>query len=742
MHYNFEKVRLSCAISLSLLSLASASSLAQQKIEEVTVTATRTETLLSETPIAMTALTPDSLRDAGITDATKLNDVVPNVRLTESNGDYRIAVRGVSSTDTTEKGDPSVAFMQDGIYIARSQDMVGAFFDLERVEVLRGPQGTLYGRNTTAGVINVISARPKDELLGSVDVTLGNYGAQNITGMVNVPLNENLAMRAAFNREKRDTILEGPGAKNLDAFRDNLTGRLSLGGEYDNFEFVVVGDISKSEGSVFNIVPISNFFSGGYSATPTVDLDYDAAGSTSDMLNVPFQITAPDQRDDFRWSLMTEASYHFDGFSLTYLGSHRDADREYDRNYMVLGSIPNPATFFGDFEQDSHELRIAFGEDQPLHGQAGIYYFKEELDIELNLGAPLSQLVGGADAVGYAFPQGPVEAESKAAFTEVTYDLTEDLHFTAGVRYTEDSKSRDGAIVLDTQDPNTGAITRAVLNENLAAEEWTKTTWKLGVDYFLGDLGMVYATMATGYKAGGFNDGCVTGSGVGCSSTEDLLYYGPEELTSIEVGFKFSLLDETLNLNASVFTYDYTDKQVEASLVSPPLRVTRNAGEAGIKGIEIDGLWLPYENGKVEFSATWLDAVYDEFVPDAANFPSLSWKGKHLDHAPENTFRLSYTHTFPLSAGGSIDANVSTFYSSEYYIADLAPDLLSQFKQPSYGKTDITVTYNSADESWYVQAFGKNLEDEITLSSATGSTFGAANVEDPRTYGVRAGMKF
>ncbi|NHO67335.1 TonB-dependent receptor [Aestuariicella hydrocarbonica] len=709
-------------------------------MEEVTVTATRTESLLSETPIAMTALTPDSMRDSGITDATKLNDVVPNVRLTESNGDYRVAIRGVSSTDTTEKGDPSVAFMQNGIYIARSQDIVGSFFDLERVEVLRGPQGTLYGRNTTAGVINVLSARPKNEFEASVDMELGNYGTENFTGMVNVPLNDNLAMRAAVNREKRDTVLEGPGAKNLDAFRDNLTGRLSLGGDYDKFEFVVVGEASQAEGSVFNILPISNFFPDGYATTPTIDPRYHAAGSTDDLLNVPFEITAPDSRDEDRWSLMTEATYHFDNFSLTYLGSVRDADREFNRNYMVLGSIPNPATFVGSFEQSSHELRIAFGQDKPLHGQAGLYYFKEEIDLELNLGNPIASMFFGENAVGYAFPQGPVEAESKAAFTELTYNITNDLHVTGGIRYTEDEKSREGATVLDVQDPDTGVVTRTVLNENLAADDWTKTTWKLGVDYFLGDLGMIYASVATGYKAGGFNDGCVEGSGIGCTQPAELLYYGPEELTSIEAGFKFSLLEDTLNLNASVFTYDYTEKQIEATIVNPPARVTRNAGEAGIEGIEIDGIWLPYENGKLEFSATWLDAVYDDFVPDEANYPDLNFKGKYLDHAPENTFRLSYTHTFPLSIGGYLDANVSSLYSSEYYIVDL-PNV-SQFKQPSYTKTNVTLTYHSEDDSWYVQAYGKNLEDEITLGSATSGFFGAANVEDPRTYGVRAGMKF
>ena len=193
----------------------------------------------------------------------------------------------------------------------------------------------------------------------------------------------------------------------------------------------------------------------------------------------------------------------------------------------------------------------------PFHGQAGVYYFEEEIDLELNIQAPLSQLVGGPDAVGYAFPQGPVTAESKAAFTQLSYDLSDNLSITGGVRYTTDDKSRNGATVLDFQDPATGNISRSVLNENIASDSWNKTTWKLGIDYDISNLGLAYLTMATGYKAGGFNDGCVAGDGIGCSQPAELLYYEPEELTSIEAGFKWLLLDDTLEVNTAIFTYDY-----------------------------------------------------------------------------------------------------------------------------------------------------------------------------------------
>jgi len=160
---------------------------------DIVVTATRQSTLLSKTPVAMTAVTGDSLRSAGITDPRSLAQVAPNLAITESGDGVRIAIRGVTSTDGTEKGDPSAAFLLDGIYIARPQDQKGAFFDVAQVEVLRGPQGTLYGRNTTAGVVNVQSARPKAKWEGSFDAKVGNLNSQNYTGMINAPIGNSLA---------------------------------------------------------------------------------------------------------------------------------------------------------------------------------------------------------------------------------------------------------------------------------------------------------------------------------------------------------------------------------------------------------------------------------------------------------------------------------------------------------------------------------------------------------------------
>lgn len=717
---------------------------------EIIVTATRSETLLSKTPIALTAITNEGLRDSGITDARALNDLVPNLRITENGDAVRISIRGVTSSDTTEKGDPSAAFLLDGIYIARAADTLGSFYDLERVEVLRGPQGTLYGRNTTAGVINVIAARPSDTFEASADGRYGNLNSIGATGMINVPVGEGLGIRAAVNYDRQDANLIKGVASNipLNPFRNVLAGRLSFGGTVgDNFDFVIRGDYTQSKGALSNAVPLSTFFP----VLPAIGLDPLYVDSSSrNQRTLPYAEQFPNRRNNNVWGVMGEFTYDFGPASLTYLGSHRETERNDVRNLRLFGALNNPAFFFGDFKQDSHELRAAFGNDGPLHGQVGAYYFKEKSFIEFNLGNPLSGLVAGNNfnAIGFAFPQGPTIAESKAAFGQLTYDLTEDLHVTAGIRYTNDLKSRDGATVLDfntVANSFCGAL-RCVLNENIAAKKFNKLTWKAGVDYDAPGLGLIYASVSTGYKAGGFNDGCITGSGLGCALSANELFYNPETLTAYEGGLKFKLLDNALRLNISAFHYDYKSLQLSTVVTppnAPPATLTSNAGSAKVDGIELEALISPSDNDRIEFSINYTDARYDNFVPIVlvgGRPVSRDFGGLNLDHAPKYTASAGYTHIIPLGNGGSVEASARTRLSSEYFMQDL--NILGQYHQPAFTKTDLTLTFKAPEDRFYIQAFAKNLENEITLAAASSGLAASATIEEPRTYGVRAGLKF
>jgi iron complex outermembrane recepter protein len=706
---------------------------------DIIVTATRESTLLSKTPIALTAITAETLRDSGITDARSLNDSVPNLQISENGDATRISIRGVTSSDTTEKGDPSAAFLLDGVYIARPIEVLNAFYDLERVEVLRGPQGTLYGRNTTAGVINVISARPKNKFEASVDGKYGNLNSANATAMVNVPIGEELAVRAAVNYDRQDSpiIQKGPVTQSLNPFRNVISGRLSLGGKVgENLDFVVRGDYTQAKGAVANAVPLTNFFPGAL--VTGVDPTY-KAGDTTAQRTLGIPLAFPDKKNNKFYGIMGEFKYDFGPVSLTYLGSYRKADRKDNRDLLLFGALNNPAFFFGKFKQTSHELRAAFGQGSALHGQVGAYYFHESSNIEFNLGAPLSGFVVPG-ASGFAFPQGPTKATSKAGFGQLTYDVTDDLHVTGGIRYTKDDKSRVGSTVVDFP-ALAGSICgklRCVLNSNIAFGHYKKTTWKFGVDYDAPDLGLFYASVSSGYKAGGFNDGCLTTSGgVGCTLTSDQLFFNPETLVAYETGFKLRFLDNKVRFNGSIFHYDYKSLQL-SQIVTVPVPATRirNAGVAKVDGIELDAVLRPDENNVVDLAVNYTNARYSSFQAS----PAISFAGRKLDHAPEFTATAGVTHTFPLSNDGKIEASARTHLSSSYYIQDLG--ILAQYRQPSFTKTGLTLTYKAPEDRWYVQGFVQNLENNITLAAASSGLAASATIEEPRTFGVRAGFKF
>ncbi|MGC4252088.1 MAG: TonB-dependent receptor [Sphingobium sp.] len=743
-----------CALAVSMPVLAQTVS---EGDADIIVTATRNETLLSKTPITMTALGGESLRDAGITDARSLQSSVPNLAFTESGDTVRISIRGVTSTDTTEKGDPSAAFLMDGIYIARSASMLGSFYDLDRVEVLRGPQGTLYGRNATAGVINVISKRPVDQFEASLDGSYGRFGQGDVTGMVNVPLGAGLAMRAAVNYQVQDKPyykLVTPDTVNRGVFRDEISGRLSLGGTIgDNFTFVIRGDYSRIHGygANGNMVTLDRFFSninvplidptpvnrgGDYKRTLTMTPDY------------------PSRRDETNWGVMADATYDFGPAQLTYLASYRRAKRANSNTQLLFGAFYNPVDFVDDFRQQSHELRLSFGQDNPLHGQAGIYYFRETGSRDYNIFNPLAGIVA-PDAINYAFKMDPAGAKSTAAFGTLTYDITPDLHITGGIRHTRDRKWRSGQTVLDFPDaasvPGTpficnnqtalpGGEVRCTVNQNIASRKFRKTTWKAGIDYDAPGLGLIYASVSTGYKAGGFNDGCITGEGTGCELTAEALYYNPETLTAYEMGFKFRF-GPAFRLNGALFHYDYKNMQLNQAVIVPVpgTRIT-NAASSKVDGVELEAVVQPGPNDRFDLSFTYTDARYGDFHPDLVSHPTLNLKGRQLDHAPKYTVNTGYAHTFPMGNGGEIVAGIRSRFSASYQIIDL--NNLSFFRQRAYTKTDATLTYTAPEGSWYVQGFVKNIENEVTVANASTGIVSLVSIEAPRTYGVRAGVKF
>ncbi|MDO7836635.1 TonB-dependent receptor [Sphingobium sp. HBC34] len=751
-------VHMACVASIIALSspaLAQDASTGSSSVSpqdgDIIVTALRQSTLLSKTPITLSAIGGDDIKTTGITDARRLTEFVPNVSLTSGSNGVLVSIRGVSSSDVAEKGDPSAAFLLDGIYIARPQSLTAAYYDLERVEVLRGPQGTLYGRNTTAGVINAISARPKDTFEASLDGSYGNLNTTNDTAMVNVGLGNGLGIRAAVNYQRQDPYftLSGPQTVKSGPLRDTLSARLSFGGTTGNLSFVIRGEYSQSKAiaTSASYVTLDNFYD---MSTVTVGRDpVFIGGSAKERRLLKFSPTIQGRSNNKTYSIMGEFVYDAGPVELTYLGGYRRT--ELDATYNTIFVIGNNQTDQDGTlpEQQSHELRLAFGKDSPLHGQAGIYYFREKTTIETVLGQPLAGFVSPT-ASGFGIYSRPSLSSSRAAFGQITYDITPDLHVTGGIRYTDDKKSWQGAQFADFPDVASSFCgqLRCVLAENNAARRFKKATWRAGIDYDAPNLGLFYASVSTGYKAGSFNPGCEVGTGPTCGLTTDQLYYEPETLTAYEVGAKLRISD-AFRFNIAAFHYDYNNLQVNQAVIRPtPMTLTSNAAKAKIDGVEVEATLKPSRNDTVNLSYSYTDARYTSFVasvlvPNALGGQdrvTRNFSGLPLDRAPKHIVMASYTHAFPLANGGQVDAGVRTRLSSGYYLADLA--ILGQYRQPSYTKSDVTLTYNAPDKRYYVQAFAQNIENEITIAQATSGLGALVYIEEPRTYGVRAGVKF
>jgi iron complex outermembrane receptor protein len=715
---------------------------AGQQIPEVVVTAQRASSLESATPVAMSVLSGEQLSRAGFDSPANIGARLPNVHLEGAADGLKITIRGISNEDTTDKGDPSAAFMLDGIYLARPQNQNLAFYDIDRVEVLRGPQGTLYGRNTTAGVVNVISNTPQQRFEGAVSASAGNYGSRKGSAMLNVPVNDALALRAALAYNKHDSYLANaqgtPFTLGLD--RDDVSGRVSarlaLGRDAT---LLVRYDRSAVRDSDDSAVPDTNFYRSDANGNPTW---YDAP--TSERLAnrfVPVN-SRPEQGFSHKTSsgLGAELNWNLGPATLYYTGAHRNFDHDMLVNYyyrlMPGFAIGVHESFTGAYEQDSHELRIASNGSGSLSAQAGVYWFREE--------SKLLYAFRDLELVGlppyYVFPTNPTRARSQAAFGQASWRVRDSLRLTAGLRHTDDGKSRIGSTNFQQAATFNPATDFKLLNA--ASINTHKTTWRAGADYDLAPGALLYGSVSTGYKAGGFNDGCLAGSqalGIDCPAAvavpASALFYRPETLTAREIGLKSRFWGNRASVNLAAFDYDYKNLQLSSVAIvqGAPRYVTSNAGAAALSGLELDGQVRPTALDRVSYALTLLDAHYVSYSPDGVH----SWSGRRLDRSPRNTVTLGYEHHFPVGDGQLI-AGVVSRRSGEYLIS--VPTQLLQYRVPARTASDLTFTWQPARTSWTLQAQVRNLENKV--QPLTIDSFGKLVPSDPRTFDLRADYRF
>lgn len=680
-------------------------------IGEIVITAQRRSESLQKSALAVTALTGASLSTRGVNTAADLQAQVPGLQIApQIFGNLQVYIRGVGSSNNMEAGDPAIAFHVDGVYVSRTTATAGLLFDLDRIEVVKGPQGTLYGRNATGGSINVITKKPVFTQEGAASVGYGNFGAIETEGMLNVPLSDTLAVRAAFKTSSHEGYMKAvPGVAgtvgNDRQDQDEKAVRLHvLYKPDDRFSLLVSGDYSHQGGAGGGdqILPLRTNDAYRTIATQSVYLDNSFSNAS------------------------VEASYDFGFAELTYIAAYRysDTDRKYE---YPLSNYPG---YRKDINRSlSNELRLG-GTTGPLNWVAGLFTFEEKSQVNLRL-----QITPTLWSNNNTYA---AKSASTAVFAQGTWAFTDRLRGTLGLRYTHDRKSNDGDTLTELID---GTLV-AVASINDAYDTWNSTDWKAGIEYDVAPDSLLYVSAGTAYKAGGWFAGVAPNT------------YEPENLQAYEIGLKNRLFGRRLLLNLAAYVYEYDNLQISSVDVTngTPRSVTRNAGSASIKGIEIETAYATDGYGRWDGSIAWTDAKYDDFIlPFGDSWTNwgtgtqapADFSGRKMAVTPEWAINLGYEYAFSLPAGGLTWRIQSHYESGKYMEFHQYPTSY----QDAFTKTDTSLTYRPDDANWLAQLYVRNIEDEAVLGTAippisASPAYSQVFYKPPRTWGVKLSLSF
>lgn len=732
------------------------------------VTATKRETNLMDTPIAISAFDQAALIRNGIKDARDMGQLVPNLQLSVSNSDNAVefTLRGVGSSNNTELGDPNVGFHIDGIYSPRPQGAMALMYDLERLEVLRGPQGTLFGRNSTVGSINLITAKPQlDAFSAELQAEIGNYQHKQLRGTLNAPINEKLALRGNFFIDRGDSYIDhNPDSNRIDQRRaggysaddsygnsDQWAARISaLWQPFDTFSWQLSYEQFQDDSA------------GGQDLA-----DCDRLQGTSDACTEDFWSLRSNVKGMLDLNIESvRSNAHYDINEELRLSYHMGyADQERQQFWDGDGGLGDTDIYLGtqasDYESISHELQLQSQGSARLQWIVGYFNFKEDNAILFDVDLPYLWETGATPAPGDTsgtaihghgalyFLQPERTSSSQAYFAQGTYDLTDQLRLTLGYRHTKDKKQDknggnyacfsdqiDGCYLNGEQVPslnnglfgdNRSNIPR--LSDNSIKRDWRKDTFRVVLDYDVDENLLFYASYATGFKSGIFTD-VVT---VIRTGEEIALDAGPEEVATWELGVKTTLLDGNMNLSAALFFSDYSDMQVTTIKNFGPIRdplpaedpdsipqqtqlVTENAAESSINGIELEVDWAVSAQSRFTGYLAWLDARIDDWVTQDTTFcdqrfsgacPITNLKGNRLPKSPRWSINLSYEYKAILANGSTITPWISFHWKDAYYLRPFNVD-----KAIDANSGQLTERYTDKEDSHV------NLDASIRFQSA------------------------
>lgn len=715
------------ALALVISGLAySAESPQGTLLEEIVVTAERRESTVQDTALSITAFSAESMQARGIQDTEDLHFHVPNFYYSEPGqaGIAQIAIRGIGNENVTAGGDPGVAYHLDGVYLGRPGSALADLWDVERVEVLRGPQGTLYGRNATGGSINVVTKKPTNEFDAVADVLFGNYGRTQGRFAIGGAIVEDrlMARLSGFSNERNGYIenlvdpavcpsCEDMGAEDARSVRAQL-----LFTPNDATEVLLMAQQFEDQGlRGFTTLPLPGQRSRGQPNQPRFDA---ATPNPEDVRTIVEDF--PESFDLDQDIYTAKVSWQGQSWGFSSLTSYSEMGFrtliDHDNSDLPIST----QIWHNEADQWVQEFQVTSDFDGPWQAIVGLFYFEEDVRTDYFF----------QDVDVFTFTNGgSYTTTSVAPFANVSYDFAASAHsdlpltITAGLRWTKDEKKGD-----DFQRITEFGVDLA----KEVDEEWSEVTWELVAQYYPVDDTMVYGSVSRGYKSGGVLVGNFPGE------------YDPETIIAYEVGLK-SQFQGRYQVNAAAFYYDYKDLQLFL-LEAFGARID-NASNADITGAEVEFLAEPVERLTLNVQLTWLDAELDGFVTIDDIFPALGpqdLSGNRPNRAPESSLSLGAQYAFPLGDYGTLTPRVDYYWQDDTY---LRPQNLERDTQDAYHRTSARLTWDSLDGRWSAQAFVDNIEDDdVVQNLALGSgSLGYPNnvtLYPPRMYGLRMSWSY
>ena len=747
--------------------------------DEIVVTAQKRAESAQAVPISIAAFSGKSLDKQNVVTVLDLGKVATNFQTVRSSntGSTRIGIRGVGSLANTLI-EPSVAVFVDGVYVPRSGSVLGAFRDIDGVEVLRGPQGTLFGRNASVGALSLRSAMPKDEFSGEVSGEYGSFDRYKLSGHVNLPIAENLALRVAGMGQ----WYRGPWHNKLDnkyyGGSDDASFRATLKADLGQVEWVLRGDYTRMDGdgvANFDFDPASvsparlAFLKAAFAGGPDTNL--------ADREMNQFMVTG---LVDENWGVSSTASVDVGSSTLKLINSYRVW-----KNDQLDGDIIYfPASLAGrqslfDSKSHSHELQFISPEREWLGGRfdmvAGAYYFAEDFALSevLNMGSAFCGTLvpagPGRDACGayYITRKGAgatdqdvfQNVKSFAVYGQGNLHLADQLTLTLGGRWTSDKKTGTYA---QTSSPFTQTL-RAPEALTFPEISEDRFTYRISLNYKPNEDVLIFANHSTGYKSGGYNSGggvpslSVVDANGKLVSTKRL--FTRESVKNYELGIKSSWFDRALKANLTLYRMDIAGFQDRA--FDGVSFIVRNAGNLRQQGAEFDLTIAPSRNFSVTSSIAYLDSAFTDFR-NASNLPGLTGT-QDLTGKP-NTFSPKWSGNVAVDWSGDLGSsglgwalNGTLSFIADQYVGTVN-DANPQSLADGYAVLGARITLNGPDDRWSISAFGKNLANTnyrplsvyqplgaaLGLNNTVfpGSTANRIQASEPRTYGVSASVRF